>query len=50
MVHRDIKTSNMLIMPDESLVLADLGTAKILDYQIATMTIGIGTQKYWPPE
>jgi len=32
MAHRDIKTDNMLIMNDGTLVIADLGTAKKLDY------------------
>lgn len=50
MAHRDIKTENMLIMKDGSLVISDLGTAKKMDYQIATMTVGIGTYKYWPSE
>ncbi|WNZ46372.1 CHASE2 domain-containing protein [Leptolyngbya boryana CZ1] len=55
-IHRDIKPSNIIVRSrDKKLVLIDFGAVKELHQQlaegdIATATIGIGTQGYMPPE
>ncbi|MBW4442675.1 MAG: CHASE2 domain-containing protein [Plectolyngbya sp. WJT66-NPBG17] len=55
-IHRDIKPSNIIVRShDRKLVLIDFGAVKELHHQlteteIATATIGIGTQGYMPPE
>ncbi|MER3432293.1 MAG: protein kinase [Leptolyngbya sp. ERB_1_1] len=55
-IHRDIKPSNIIVRSqDQKLVLIDFGAVKELHHQlteseIASATIGIGTQGYMPPE
>ncbi len=55
-IHRDIKPSNIIVRShDQKLVLIDFGAVKELHHQlaetdVATATIGIGTQGYMPPE
>lgn len=55
-IHRDIKPSNIIVRSqDQKLVLIDFGAVKELHQQlsegeVATATIGIGTQGYMPPE
>ncbi|HTL88909.1 MAG TPA: CHASE2 domain-containing protein [Leptolyngbya sp.] len=54
-IHRDIKPSNIIVRSqDQKLVLIDFGAVKELHNQlegeVATATIGIGTQGYMPPE
>jgi serine/threonine protein kinase len=56
-IHRDIKPSNVIKrQADGHLVLIDFGAVKALHHQmsdaetLATVTIGIGTQGYMPPE
>lgn len=51
--HRDIKPDNVLIMPDNSVVVSDLGLSKfdIRDSTILTRSsVAIGTEEYMPPE
>jgi eukaryotic-like serine/threonine-protein kinase len=51
-VHRDIKPGNILIAPDGSAKLADLGVAKFLDnsQSLTTLDQGVGTPYYMPWE
>lgn len=51
-VHRDIKPGNILIAPDGSAKLADLGVAKFLDGEqgLTTLDQGVGTPYYMPWE
>ncbi len=51
-VHRDIKPGNMLLRPDNWLLLADFGIARILSSQeqMTQAGVGIGTPEYMAPE
>ncbi len=51
-VHRDIKPGNMLLRPDNWLLLADFGIARMLSSQeqMTQAAIGIGTPEYMAPE
>ena len=51
-VHRDIKPGNMLLRPDNWLLLADFGIARILSNQeqMTQAGVGIGTPEYMAPE
>ena len=51
-VHRDIKPGNMLLRPDNWLLLADFGIARMLasQEQMTQAGVGIGTPEYMAPE
>jgi serine/threonine protein kinase len=51
-VHRDVKPENILLCPDGSAKLADLGLAKRLagDIELTTTNQGVGTPHYMPYE
>jgi serine/threonine-protein kinase len=51
-VHRDVKPDNLLLHPDGSAKLADLGLAKRLsdDMQLTSINQGVGTSYYMPYE
>jgi serine/threonine-protein kinase len=51
-VHRDVKPDNILLCPDGSAKLADLGLAKRLtgDLELTTTNQGVGTPHYMPYE
>ncbi len=51
-VHRDVKPDNILLCPDGSAKLADLGLAKRLsgDVELTTTNQGVGTPHYMPYE
>lgn len=51
-VHRDVKPDNILLCPDGSAKLADLGLAKRLsgDIELTTTNQGVGTPHYMPYE
>jgi hypothetical protein len=52
-IHRDIKPSNILIKGDKGQrvpVITDLGTARVKQQTLATMTKGVGTPAYIAPE
>ena len=51
-VHRDIKPGNMLLRPDNWLLLADFGIAHMLSNQerMTQVGVGIGTPEYMAPE
>jgi CheY-like chemotaxis protein len=50
-VHRDIKPDNILITPQRTVKIADLGLAKCVDDPSLTETgIGLGTPRYMAPE
>jgi len=48
--HNDIKPSNILISPDNHLVIADFGFAWFIEKDKSGKTIIGGTERYWDPE
>ncbi|MCX6645355.1 MAG: protein kinase, partial [bacterium] len=52
LLHRDIKPENILITPDDSIKLLDLGLAKVMESSIKLSKTGyfIGTYQYASPE
>ncbi len=54
MIHRDIKTSNILITEDGQPMLSDFGVAKIIDVKdtvdLTGTGMGVGTPEYMAPE
>lgn len=49
LIHRDVKSSNILIGADGKFKLSDFNTAKVLDGKCGTSTMA-GTMEYTPPE
>ena len=51
-IHRDVKPGNMLVGPDEHLLLADFGIAKVMDASTALTNTGaaVGSPEYMAPE
>ena len=49
-VHRDLTANNVLLTPDLSAKISDLGVAKILNQPMSKMTHCPGTPPYMPPE
>ena len=53
-IHRDLSANNVLLSPDMTAKISDLGMAKILNLSIQklveTMTKAPGTLAYMPPE
>lgn len=49
-VHRDLKTSNLLVSSDHVLKLGDFGLGRQLDRRPTKMTTKVVTQWYRPPE
>lgn len=51
--HRDLKPDNILIMPDDTIVVSDLGLSKFDNRESTILTktnMTIGTEAYMPPE
>jgi len=48
-IHCDIKPGNVMIKPDDTVLLADFGIARLTDAATATM-VGAGTPAYMAPE
>ena len=48
--HRDVKPANAFISSDDHLTLVDFGIARAVDVTRLTVTHGIGTPEYMPPE
>ena len=49
-LHRDIKTENLLLMENDCIKLADFGIAKTLDYTGEMAESTVGTPYYLSPE
>lgn len=49
-IHRDVKSMNILVDANSKAKLADLGCSRILERRNETMTIGIGTPLWMAPE
>ncbi len=49
-IYRDLKPSNLMLLPDDSIRLIDFGTARLFKQQSADDTIYLGTPGYAAPE
>jgi len=50
-IHRDVKPSNLMVLPDGTLKLTDFGIAKDLDMtQLTSANCAVGTASYMSPE
>ena len=49
-IHRDIKSKNILINEDKIIKICDFGISKYLSPDEYSLTIGVGTPKYMAPE
>ncbi|XP_059166641.1 uncharacterized protein LOC131948930 [Physella acuta] len=49
-IHRDIKASNILMVDDQNIKIADFGVAKILNTLSSATTNGVGTVNWMAPE
>jgi serine/threonine-protein kinase len=49
-IYRDLKPSNLMLLPDDSIRLIDFGTARLFKQQNADDTVYLGTPGYAAPE
>lgn len=49
-IYRDLKPSNLMLLPDDSIRLIDFGTARLFKHENADDTVYLGTPGYAAPE